>query len=343
VLAAILLVSLLADPGARLSQGVPQAPAARPAVAREELIAFMRGGRLLVVRPDGTGERQATEADLQYDRPLAWDAAGGRVFVWLDPNGWRVGAVDVATGKIDDLTPAAADCRMARASPDGRLVAFMQGSEGLCVMRADGSERRVLSPLGHRDEAPAWSPDSRWLAFTDLRAVGEDRVDLDVHVIAAERGAARRVVVSAEQPAWSADGRTLFVIARRGGQRDVVAVEVASGKERKVTDDAAAEADLVLSPDRRRLAFVVAKGHEQALTVLDVDGQDRRTVAIVRGRPQPATWSPDSRKLAFVSLPEGAAEDARDDPLLFTVGVEGGPVTQVTKQAAEWPAWRPRR
>jgi Tol biopolymer transport system component len=321
------------------------AQASRPAPLPEpeDLIAFMRGGHLFVVRPDGTCERRLGTTDLEYDRPLGWDADGRRVFVWLDPGGWRVGAIDVATGSCTDLTPGRADCRMARASPDGRHIAFQQGGVGVCVMRADGSDVRVLSPLGHRDAPPAWSPDGARIAFADLRPVGERAVELDVHVVAAAGGEARRVIAAADEPAWGADGSALFAVARRGGRRDVVAVALADGSERRVTDDAAAESDLVPSPDGRRLAFVASRGEQQALVVIDADGRHRRELAAVRGRPQPPTWSPDGRRLAFVSLAAGAGGAAADEALvLSSVDVATGSVARITVAAA-WPAWRPRR
>lgn len=322
-------------------------PASRPVVADDEdVIAFMRDGGLFVVRPDGADERRVAAFDFAYDRPIAWDAAGRRIFCWLNPAGWDVGAVDVRTGAVANLTRRGDDCRMARSSPDGRSLAFLSGGAGLCVSDADGGDRRTIAGFGHRDAAPAWSPDGLLLAWTDLRSLDDRPVALDVWLVAAEGGKPAPLARDAEFPQWSADGREVFVVAARDGRRDVYAVAVDGSRERPITRDADRESDLAISPDGRRLAFVADRGASASrpagseLAVVGVDGAGRRSTAALRGRTSPPSWSPDGARLAFAAVPEGA--DEASPPSLFVVDPSSGAIRRATRAAARFPTWRPR-
>jgi Tol biopolymer transport system component len=322
-------------------------PESRPIVADgEDVVAFMRDGGLFVVRPDGSDERRISAHDFAYDRPIAWDAAGGRIFCWLRPEGWDVGAVDVRTGAVANLTRRGDDCRMARSSRDGRFVAFLSGAEGLCVTDADGGDRRTIAGFGHRDAAPEWSPDGLLIAWTDLRSLDDRRVALDVWIVAAEGGKPAPLARDAEFPQWSADGREAFVVAARDGRRDVYAVAVDGSRERPITRDADRESALAVSPDGRRLAFVADRAASASrpagseLAVVGVDGADRRTAAALCGRTAPPSWSPDGARLAFASVPEGA--DEASPPSLFVVETSSGAVRWATRAAARFPTWRPR-
>ena len=98
-------------------------------------------------------------------------------------------------------------------------------SSDLWIVPADGSAppRRLTSSKGG-ESAPAWSPDSRRVAFSAKR---EDDEVAQIYVIdVAGGGEARRVTSSplaARSPVWSPDGRSIALPERglsgRGGRR----------------------------------------------------------------------------------------------------------------------------
>lgn len=95
------------------------------------------------------------------------------------------------------------------ASPSGdRTVVHLMG-RGLWLVTAGGDVRS----LGE-GEAPAWSPDGRYLAFTVTADDGYAITSADLHVVRAD-GSDRRVLsptpdVVELNPAWTADGRALL-------------------------------------------------------------------------------------------------------------------------------------
>lgn len=129
-------------------------------------------------------------------------------------------------------------------SPDGTRIAFRRprlptpdtdlfwgaGSD-IWVMNADGTGQLNLTghlPTGTYSMSPAWSPDSRQIAFVR----GDDTGHSSLWVMSAQDGTGKRAVVpppfSAYMPTWSPDGARLAFV-RDGGQAlgvDLVVVNV---------------------------------------------------------------------------------------------------------------------
>lgn len=118
-------------------------------------------------------------------------------------------------------TWAGPDRGPARWSPDGRTIAYRQGSEPryqaynlsrLAVVGVDGGQPRLLTPTLDRDiGGQLWSPDGRSLLFT----VEDDRTDYLARVDAGG-GAVRRLTSgeqSAHSPTQSAGGRVALILS----------------------------------------------------------------------------------------------------------------------------------
>ncbi|HYC77223.1 MAG TPA: hypothetical protein VEI02_06295 [Planctomycetota bacterium] len=316
--------------------------ASRPATttrpATEDVVAFLRKGRVYTVgTTQGAVERMASDFDLQYDRPLAWDADGKRLFCWLNPAGWDVGAIELASGAVVDLTRTHDDCRMARPSPDGSRIAFQRGGVGVCVMNADGSKARVVAPRGHRDAAPAWSPDGTRLAFMDLESLDVGRVATSVWVAPVDGGEPRRIVEHADEPWWSADGAVVFALAARAPDgADLYSVPVdGAGPPKRLTFDGGAKSGLAFTADRARCAWLRTSGDgTPRLCVLDLrGGSTPKEVAELTGRPHPPSWAPDGGRLAYTSGDDGSRS-------LWIMDVPAWNSIRVADDVA-WPVWRP--
>ncbi len=174
------------------------------------------------------------------------------------------------------------------------------GIEGtLWVVNLDGSGQRelasVVEPRGRPGQYPAWSPDSRLLAYTKYAFKSapstdqkrEDPYRTELHVVAADGSWTEALVADdAEKPAligWTADGKVLY--SRPVGQgEELWTVDVAGN--RTLITLMHTEPIVVyprLSPDHRKMIYVMYdySGVTKGLVYLSVDGHDKRGIDFI--------------------------------------------------------------
>src|SRR3954454_12972534 len=107
-------------------------------------------------------------------------------------------------------------------SPDGRTAVVAvsrldldadEYRSRLWTVPTDGSAPARPLTHGHRDSAPVFSPDGRWLAYLSAEPKGRPQL----HVLATAGGTARRRTndrLGAGVPVWSPDSRRLAYTAR---------------------------------------------------------------------------------------------------------------------------------
>jgi dipeptidyl aminopeptidase/acylaminoacyl peptidase len=132
-------------------------------------------GVFVVMAADGSGRRELPEAGTASG--ARWSPDGTRVAFYgygerppgiytMDSDGAGVARIDL----VCDI-PAGVDCSDSdpRWSPDGAFIAFRRsvggGNHSAGIMRADGSESRILHP-DMDTGVPAWSPDGERVAVT---------------------------------------------------------------------------------------------------------------------------------------------------------------------------------
>lgn len=194
-------------------------------------IAFvsMRGQsrQIYLIDSDGRNERRLTTAT-NDDEMAPQFSPDGRQVAYLASESTtapRVHVADLRTGsaRLVSQSPQRRIEAAATWSPDGQRLLFSQKQgEGaqIVVMRADGSDRRLLSPTDALSGQAQWSPDGQRILYLGMHA-GTTRqavylVNLD--------GTGSRKVYGGEhdvmEARWSSDGRRIYFVEHlpTGGQ-----------------------------------------------------------------------------------------------------------------------------
>ena len=198
-------------------------------------------------------------------------------------------------------------------------------------------------------QAPATSPDGRWVAFIRTSIVeGENRRQAELWIAAADGGSAPRRLsdptLNASSPRWSPDGRLLAFIGRRRGA--AAASDDVAGTIWFVRGDRLDEPAFhirgvagapVFSPDNKWIAFTRAE-KAGASTYAD----DRERIINERFKGKAYEW------LNYRFDQRGYLPDPRDPRAtppeeLFVVPRDGGDAKQLTHAGVNvtGPAWRP--
>lgn len=252
------------------------------------LVDFARGSEP-VVSPRGDLLAYATtdvaeEPNIASGRPTAW--------LWVVPTSGGSPRRLTAPGEHGD-TPVW--------SPDSTMLAFVRASGGghrMAIWDAASGRTREIGPTLPRDRAglpagtlaPQWTPDARWLVVPVSEALPPDVEKPRVRVLRTTD----RIV----------PGDARFTDVRRWR---LVAIEVASGRDRVLTAEPIALRGFRVSPDGASVLFRAVT--PETLGVFRKEDVEPRIVALsADAPPRPAlprrraawvTFSPDGRDLLY--------------------------------------------
>ncbi|HEX2678622.1 MAG TPA: hypothetical protein VHM19_18345, partial [Polyangiales bacterium] len=211
--------------------------------------------------------------------------------------------------RITRLTRSSGEASVA-VHPDGRSLVFSQNGPYRDIysfhdlFRFDltsGELERLTTGL--RASQPDVSPNGREVVFVTQKNGGSR---LELAALDDVEGSRRPLSCGEDcaqvyTPRFSPDGKTVAVSAwRRGGYRDVLLIDRASGLVRELTHDRAQDTGPVFSPDGKRVYFSSDRTGVANLYAFELDsGQTVQLSNVVMGAYQPQV-SPDGTKLVYV-------------------------------------------
>jgi dipeptidyl aminopeptidase/acylaminoacyl peptidase len=239
-------------------------------------IAFVRGGDLYSIRPDGSGQRQLTSGAELDGRPIV--APNGRYVVFerraaagAPRDLYTVGGMG---GGVHALVSSTSDEREATFSPDGRTIAFVRNVAGndelFSVKLAGAGPRRLTRTAGIDEFAPGYFAGGEGIVFSRGESAAGPAAYADVYTMLGNGRKVRpliRGVGSAYVEDVSPDGHT--VLFRR--DQGLWSKRIGPGRAHKLAQlPDGSETNGVFSSDGRKIAAFVAAEEQQSLVAIDL-------------------------------------------------------------------------
>ncbi|PYS69850.1 MAG: hypothetical protein DMF69_15530 [Acidobacteria bacterium] len=186
-------------------------------------------------------------------------------------------------------------------TPEGKIVYDSKegGAQGLRIIDADGSNKKLLTFDSNRETSPAVSPDGHHIAFSSP-STGIWQMDLD--------GSNRRQLSKGGIfPSYSADGQWVFYTAQQQRWK-LFRVPSDGGDSVLVIDSPALQP--AISPDGKLLAYVsFVPSNPARLMVVPVDGGEpvrQFELPNLRRTSFDVEWTPDGKAINCNGSSEGA-------------------------------------
>jgi Tol biopolymer transport system component/actin-like ATPase involved in cell morphogenesis len=225
-------------------------------------------------------------------------------------------------------------------SPHRDFVAFEHsddpmnatGPRSLHLVRADGSDERVLDPDIAADARSSWSPDGTKIVYPDNVASGADLVIADVAT-----GSVKPLVTDPEiesDPAWSHDGREISYSKHgaAGQQVFVVAADGSTPPQLLVDDGGSADSDW--SHSGTQIVYDGQRTVRPRLRIANADGSNIHDLFSSNAADVDPFWSLDDSQVVFSS-----SQDGHDQ--LYLINADGTNERRLTNDDSRdfQPAW----
>ena len=321
------------------TDGEPQAPPSPESfpskvvwTADGRYIIFSRGLQGIFMVDVAGSELRAIPEGAPLKKPLS----PGNALPALSPDGTRIAYVaqQSGLGKSAAITVSALDGTSGRRltqdekfnthpawSPDGTRIAYIADGR-LTVMRADGTNARVLAPFVEVvNAAPEWSPDGRRIAFVGID--NDPTHPNAVYTVRPDGTELTKLGATVSVPSWSPDGsRIAFLMPEESGEVSLYTLDSGGADPQQVWSlgETSIWADnLSWSPDGSAILFASADGEVVAISTEDVEEK-----VLFRTAGRWAAWSADgSRTAVLMGLYGDNHTDAADQEVLYTTVWDG--------------------
>ena len=215
-------------------------------------------------------------------------------------------------------------------SPPGKIVftCYIEQIDQICIMNADGSERKQLTHLDATSFYPSLSPDGETVYFVSRRTGGFEIYSMSIKGKDLQR--LTKNIGSLYAPELAPDGKRI-VFTNNGNGVWIMKSDGENPHAISFRDDI----DPTWSPDGSMIAFASSRSGQRQLYVMNANGSDVRQVTDLNNMGGRSTWSPDGTRLAFYRGPAG-------DHDIYIINIDGTDLQRLTHGGDNLgPSWSP--
>ena len=208
------------------------------------------------------------------------------------------------------------------------FTCYIKQIDQICLMNADGSDRKQVTDAEATAFYASISPDGQTIYFSSRRTGNFEIYSININGKEFKR--LTRGIGSLYAPELSPNGDWI-VFTNEGNGLWVMKPDGSNPHAITTSDDI----DPTWSPDGSMIAFASSRAGARQLFVMNADGTNVRQVTDLKDMGGRSSWSPDGTRLAFYAGPAG-------DHNIYIIHVDGTNLVQLTNSGDNLgPSWSP--
>ncbi len=218
----------------------------------------------------------------------------------------------------------------------GSKIAFVSngtGNKEIYICAFDGYDSRRLTVNNTITLFPAWSTDSKWLAFTSYKAGNPDLYIRNLAKGQESKISRQGINIT---PAWTPGKFELAATLSFSGDQEIYLLTGSGKIIKRLTKSRGIDVTPTWSPDGKKIAFVSNRAGSAQIYIKDLDSAKVRRLTYEGRKNTQPTWSPRGDKIAYTSEMSGGHN-------IFVIGLDGQDPVQLTYDSRdnEAPSWSP--
>jgi TolB protein len=218
----------------------------------------------------------------------------------------------------------------------GSKIAFVSkvnGKKEIFTCEFDGFKPEQLTFHKSISLSPAWSTNSKWIAYTSY---AKGKPDIYIKNLKEKRGAIINKKGMNIAPAWVPGQFVLGASLSFSGDPEIYLLTGKGKIIKRVTDSYGIDISPKFSPDGRKIVFVSRRRGSPQLFIKNLDTNQIRRLTFEGGYNTSPAWSPNGDRIAYVGIRDGRIN-------IYTIGIGGEFPVQLTNAAGdnEDPSWSP--